>query len=208
MADRPDERLTPATGGGIGPAPSPRAAPEGRDDAPAPPTEFLLPRTVRRADSARCPFCMAVMEVYLYGLTSGIGPALLECPGCGRPLLSRRGEWAEMGRARKAWFLAASIVYTAVLAGLATALTAFAFFLVRARPSLLVFTLHAAGWAAAVAAVQWWRVVRSLRRTRMPERKPYRPSRWSSDLGWTLRFLAGVVATSAALAWLAHVLKW
>ena len=110
-----------------------------------------------------------------------------------------------MGLVGKTWFLVVSALYVPAAAGAVAAMTAFAFFVVRAALPLWLLGLHAGGWAAAVAAVQGWRVVRSLRRTRSPQREPFRSSPWAPDLWWPYRFIWGAVLTTVVLAFLAYL---
>ena len=207
MADSPDDRLADRPGRAAGPTRPPPEPDEDAPPAPPPPADLQLPLAIVRPGHVRCPYCLQLAEQYVVGLSSGLGPPLMQCRKCGGLFLSLRREWIDMPPWRKAWFVAASVLYAEALAVGVAAATAFALFVVRASLPVWAVVLHAAGWAAAVPVVQGWRIARSLRRTRSPERTPYRPSRWSLDHGWALRFMAGAVLTTVALAWLAYLLR-
>jgi len=214
MPAPPDDRLAEGPDHGVGPAPRRRALPappEADEDHPArprsPSPSVRLPRAVARPDSVRCPFCLELAEGSV-GVSCLLGPPLLECRRCRGVFLSNRREWADLGAAGRAWFAGASAAYVAAAAGLAFGLTVSAFFIVRASAPWWVTAAHAAFWAAAVVGVQGFRLFRSLRRTAAVERRPVRPSFWGLDFGWKQRFLAGVVLTTVALAWLATARVW
>jgi hypothetical protein len=210
MSAPPDDGLVNEPDRGVGPKPHWPAPPplsESDDDHPAPPPSLYLPRAVVRPDSVRCPFCLELAEGGV-GLSCLLGPPLLECRRCRAVFLSFRREWTDIGAAARVWFLAASMAYLAVVAGLAFGMTVSAFFIVRAPAPWWVAAAHSGGWAAAAAGVQGFRFFRSQRRTRAVERRPVRPSFWGLDFGWKARFLAGMVLTTVALGWLATAHHW
>ena len=58
-----------------------------------------------------CPFCLKIIEITPIGLSTFLGPSLLQCPKCGQFLISHRREWNSRSSAGKAWYVAVSLVY-------------------------------------------------------------------------------------------------
>jgi hypothetical protein len=151
-----------------------------------------------------CPFCWQLIETTLIGLSTLLGPSLLQCRKCGRLLVSHRQEWSDRSGAAKAWFVAVSLIYVAGCAGLAFVCTWCACVIVRA-PVVWLPAAAATAWGTGVASLQIWRVASSHRRTGGGERRAHRPGFWSLDFFLPQKVSAGIALSAAALAWLATI---
>jgi hypothetical protein len=141
-----------------------------------------------------------MIETTLVGLSTLLGPSLLQCRRCGRLLLSHRREWADRTARGKAWYVNVSLVYVVGLAAFAYLLYAFACSLAR-YPSWRLPAVGAALVGTATAALQAYRVARSLRRTRPAQRAPQRPSFWNLDWCLPQKVFAVLALSTALLAW-------
>jgi hypothetical protein len=156
-----------------------------------------------------CPYCGDVVEAgaLLLLFSTGLGPTLVECVNCRRPLLSHRRDWTDMTTARRLWFVASAIANVLIAAVVGGVL------------GLVVFrvdhVVEAGGWAWGVASV-WAFVVaactfvrlhRSRRRTAALVRQPYRLSMWAFECGLRWKVLMLLLLITAALGVLVHFLN-
>jgi hypothetical protein len=149
---------------------------------------------------------MELVEYTPIGLSTLLGPGLLQCRKCKETLRSHRWEWVDGSRIAKAWYVALSVVYVVVCAAVAWIFTAFAC-LVTHVPVLWPATLAATGWAAAVAGLQFIRVARSIRRGHSVTRAPVRPSFWCLDCFLPQKILAGLLLSAATIAWVLWLVR-
>jgi hypothetical protein len=149
-----------------------------------------------------CPFCLRLLETTLIGLSTRLGPSVLQCPSCGRLLVSHRCEWADGDLDAKVRYVVISLLYLPVCAGLALGSTWCACAILQAPwvwPSILAATF----WAAAVGGLQVGRLARSRRRVGGLRRAAHRPSFWSLDLFLPQKVLIGIVLSALAVGSLA-----
>jgi hypothetical protein len=151
-----------------------------------------------------CPFCLNLIETTLVGLSTFLGPSLVQCRKCGRLLLSHRWEWRDRGVAGKAWYVAVSLVWIGVCAVLSFGCTWGACVLARA-PQAWLPGLAAAVWGTAVAGLQTWRVGRSLRRTSGVVRQAHPSGFRNLDFFLPQKVLVGILLSAAALGCLARL---
>jgi hypothetical protein len=151
-----------------------------------------------------CPFCLALVETTLVGISTLLGPSLLQCRKCGRPFVSHRREWRDRGALGRAWYVGVSLGYVLICAGLAFLVTLVACALARV-PIGWFPACGAALWGTAVIVLQVWRVARSARRTRSSERIAHRPTFWSLDFFLPQKVLLGMILSAGVLAWLARL---
>jgi hypothetical protein len=149
-----------------------------------------------------CPYCTSLIETTLIGLSTFLGPSLLQCRDCGRLLASHRREWGERGSAGKAWYVAVSLVHVGFCAALAFGCTWLACGAGRSTPMWLPVVASAV-CGAAVGSLQLWRVARSKRRTRAVDRRPHQPGLWSLDFCLPQKVLVGIILSAFVLRWLA-----
>lgn len=206
MPDPSDDRLKPRRPDIAG-APAPARVPSPPPDEDAPPLSVRLPNPAGGwlRGQLQCPFCLRLIEASSAGLSSFLGPSLLQCRNCGGTFISHRREWRDKSTVGKAWYVALSLFYVTLAAGLAFIFTLFAC-LVLAAPDDWPPVSAAAFWASAVAAHQVFRVARSLRRTRTPERLAYRLTFWSPDTSLSQKVFVGILLFSFPWAWLARLL--
>jgi hypothetical protein len=151
-----------------------------------------------------CPFCAAMIEESLIGLSTLLGPSLLQCRKCARLIVSHRREWRDRSMSGRVWYVLISVVYVLVCAVLAFLATLCACAIMR-TPALWVSALAAALWAMVILGVQVLRVVRSLRRTRLVERPAVRATFWSLDFYLPQKVLRGTILSAIVLAFLARL---
>jgi hypothetical protein len=147
-----------------------------------------------------CPYCLELVENTLTGLSTLLGPSLLQCRRCAQPLRSHRWEWSDGSEIAQAWYVAVSFVYVVVCAAIAGVCTAFA---CRAMhvPVLTPATVAAVAWALAITTLQIVRVIRSIRRVRAVNRQPVKTSFWCLDCFLPQKILAALVLSAAGIAW-------
>ena len=153
---------------------------------------------------ARCQRCGCVLDLgfRIYG---GLGPSLIECPGCKAVTLSHRHEWADMSWSARLRFLALSFYYVLFgsLSGFLLAVLAYEWGGFRYQMQLILPLVWALVWAAVVVGLQGFRLVRSLYRTGQDPRQPCRPSWLNPDFGLQWKFIVLEVSASILLAgWL------
>jgi hypothetical protein len=209
MSGLPDEHLK-RDPRGVGETPFSPVPPEPEplDGEAQTPASLQLPRAVGGWLQAHfhCPYCLNFIESPwpLGGVSTYLGPSLLQCRRCDRLLLSHRREWCDLSAAARAWYVAVSLAYIAVCSAVAFFSTHLACAIVGApagwRPAAA-----AAFWGTAVAGLQICRIARSLRRTQGPARQAHRPWFWSLDLFVPQKVLVGIALCAAALAWLAGI---
>jgi hypothetical protein len=136
------------------------------------------------------------------GLSTLLGPSLLQCRKCGRLVLSHRREWRDRSAAARAWYVAVSLAYVGGCAALAFGCTLFAS-LVKGAGSVWLPACAAAAWGTSVAGLQIWRVIRSVRRTGAVERRAHSSGFWNLDFFLPQKVFAGIVLSAAALGCLA-----
>lgn len=168
------------------------------------PPQLQLPRTVGAwwAFEVRCPFCLWLIETFPTGVSSFLGPSLLQCRRCDRLLLSHRREWRERGAIAKAWYVVVSLIYVA--GSIALMFVATYILCGLARGSLLWLQVSAAAlWGMTVAGLQIARVSQSRWRQRGPAPQAHRPGIWSLDFFLSHKVFGGMLLSALAVAWLA-----
>jgi len=209
MSELPDDRLTTEPNKVATPHPLPRD-PELPEGDVRPRVGVELPRPVGAWYSwlmgqLHCPYCAALIETSMIGLSTCLGPSLLQCRKCLRVFVSHRREWRDRSRAGRVWYVVVSLFYIPVCAALAFLVTLCACAIMR-TPALWLSVLAAVVWGMAIASVQLLRVVRSRRRTRPVERLAHRVTFWSLDFFLPQKVMGTMMISAAALAFLARLL--
>jgi hypothetical protein len=176
-----------------------------KDEVPqVDPYDLLIAQVVARAGFVRCPFCRVLLD-YCPFRCSCLGPSRLECPRCGRVLISHRKEWAHLSGAERWELLWITLGYLAgvCLVGFTTASATFRAWGMPFQLWENLGGLCVLGFAVAVVAVQAIRIFNSRFRSRFPDREPYRPAWYSLDFNirWKLLLLI-IVAPQLVAAWL------
>src|SRR5262245_28234238 len=103
MPGTPDERLKrgPTSLPGVTGVRRLPGEPRSPVEPALPQAELRLPGLVGSwlQGQVHCPFCLRLIETTLLGLSTLLGPALLQCRRCGRVLISHRREWRDRGAA-------------------------------------------------------------------------------------------------------------
>jgi hypothetical protein len=113
-----------------------------------------------------CGNCNATIRVGIGGFASGLGPTLIECRKCGTVIRTNFTEWPALTRGRKAWYIFASLVYSACGGFIGGLGLIFAVGMMNPRADDSWVPLLFGVWAVLIAVIQCVRVVRSIRRVR------------------------------------------
>lgn len=142
-----------------------------------------------------CPECGRALDAHMYCLFTGLGPSRVECPKCGCAFESKRKEWNDLHWMGKLRFFALSVFYALILGltgGIFWVLTGpegFAppetsspdpFALLKMLPGIV-------GVVIAIAAVQIYRIITSLRRQRETDQASFRATFWNLQLNVQLK---------------------
>lgn len=138
-----------------------------------------------------CPHCHCPLEVRLMGLSSGLGPAEVNCLKCQQPFATSRSEWSEKTFRGKFLYAFVSLLYVALFGilvgamvdqGVQTAHTRARD--VRVRFDSTVFAVAACVGGLAVIPLQIYRIAASKRRSR--EGYKITPGDFFLGLQWNL----------------------
>lgn len=121
-----------------------------------------------------CPHCKCPVEVRLLGVSSGLGPAEIKCLKCQEPLAVGRSEWSDKSLYSKLCYIAISLFYVVMFGVLTGAMVdqgvqsaQIGNTNVRVRFDSQVFAIAACAGGLAVIPFQIYRVIASLRRSRL-----------------------------------------
>lgn len=152
-----------------------------------------------------CGRCQHPFDLFFVLGSSSLGPAVVVCRLCRTPFESGRTEWADFNRRQRARYAIRSLFYAVLVAYCFghVSFTSYYFLWDFRQHSALAF-LHNPAFgaltvavAALVLALQFWRVVRSRRRTRSQE--PYIMPPWLLDLDFALQFKVILLLGAASL---------
>jgi hypothetical protein len=165
-----------------------------------------------RATVDKCPECTRTLDFHVLSLCSNIGSPVTVCRWCGARVNSGRLEWSDMTSVMKAWFLAVSGVYVALVGILGGYSVDIARGLwlgepLNKVPDFLgaVFLTAFTVWGSLVLLLQGWRVATSIHRSK---RAYPHPSHGFWNLQTWVQMKVGLLLIMGPLAaWLLRILR-
>ena len=156
-----------------------------------------------------CPTCQHEIESHMAGMSTGLGPPLVECPNCRGSCLSGRREWPTFGMLSRCWFFILTLVYLTVL-GFEALLFSYMGFAFAGIDTKGWYPLAIpVAWCLAIIVVQVYRVGASIRRHPTSSNTPVPLTFWNLQINLQLKFLGGVLLSVIAVilcSWMLHIL--
>jgi hypothetical protein len=112
MSGLPDEHLKDEPSRGVRGVPARPVSAGPAEAGCPPPVGVQLPRLAGAwvQGQVHCPYCLKLIETTLIGLSTLLGPSLLQCRRCERLLVSHRREWRDRSAAARWWYVLVSLV--------------------------------------------------------------------------------------------------